>query len=422
MQIQWCEGAAPNCAEAVLQSATRDCMSRKLTAAKKDREGRGQRGWKRRFVPRQDTEVWSRSEHVFELENVVSCRSREHRWRTKLDFSSALRINPNWPPTYYLLIPTYLALNRIEEAKATYAEAVKRNLDSSRFDLGLYDLAFLEHNPAEMARLVAQSRGIPGVEDELLASEADTAAYYGRLGDARKLTLEAVESAERLKLKEAGANSYAVSGLREELLGNETVATRAADAALQISSGRDVEYGAALALAFAGKEKRAQGLAADLDKRFPQDTIVQYNYLPTISALLSLARGNPSTAVADLESAKTYELGETTDSPIGWTAMYPVYVRGEAYVAAHQGSEAAAEFQKILDHPGIVLDQPIAALAHLQLGRAYALEAQSLHGADADAARAKARAVYQDFLTLWKDADPAVPVLQEAKAEYAKLK
>ena len=335
---------------------------------------------------------------------------------------AALRINPNWPPTYYLLISSYVALNRIEEAKAAYAEVVRRKLDSSRFDLGLYQIAFLEHNPAEMARLVARSKGIPGVEDELLISEADTAGYYGRLADARKLSLEAAESAERAKLKEAGANSYAVSGLREELYGNEAEARHAVDAALQISSGRDVEYGAALTFAFAGQERRAQGLATDLDTRFPQDTVVQYNYLPTIRALLTLARKNPSAAVADLESARAYELGETTDSPIGWTAMYPVYVRGEAYLAARKGAEAAAEFQKILDHPGIVLNQPIAALAHLQLGRAYAVEAQSLKGADADAARAKARAAYGDFLTLWKNADANIPVLQQAKTEYARLK
>ena len=335
---------------------------------------------------------------------------------------AALRINPNWPPTYYLLIPSYVALGRIKEAKATYAEVVKRNLDSSRFDLGLYEIAFLEHNPAEMARQVARSRGIPGVENELLASEADTAAYYGRLADARKLTLEAVESAENTSLKESGANSYSVSGLREELFGNEAEAMRAANAALQLSSGRDVEYGAALTFAFAGKSSRAQELAADLDKRFPQDTTVQYNYLPTLRALLSLGRGNPSAAVAELESAKAYELGETTDSPIGWTAMYPVYVRGEAYLAAKKGGKGAAEFQKILDHPGIVLNQPIGALAHLQLGRAYALEASSLKGSDAAAALAKARGAYQDFLRLWKNADAGIPILQQAKLEYARLK
>jgi len=335
---------------------------------------------------------------------------------------AALRLNSNWPPTYYLLISSYVALNRIDDAKAAYAEVVRRNLDSSRFDLGLYQIAFLEHNPTGMARQVARSKGIPGVENELLASEADTAAYYGRLADARKLSLEAVESAKQANLKESGANFYSVSGLREKLFGNEAEATREVNAALQISSGRDVEYGAALTFAFAGKESRSQELAADLDKRFPQDTVVQYNYLPTIHAILSLARGNPSTAIAELESAKTYELGETTDSPIGWTALYPVYVRGEAYLAARKGGEAAAEFQNILDHPGIVLNQPIAALAHLQLGRAYALEAQLLKGADAETARTKARAAYQDFLTLWKNADADVPILKQAKLEYARLK
>jgi hypothetical protein len=159
-----------------------------------------------------------------------------------------------------------------------------------------------------------------------------------------------------------------------------------------------------------------------LGKRFPEYTIVQSNYLPTLRAELALRKGHATEALEILRADLPYELGRTTYSALGWTSLYPVYVRGEAYLAAHRGTEAAAEFQKILDHRGIVVNELIGALAHLQLGRAYALEAQSSQGADADTARAKARAAYQDFLTLWKDADPHIAILKEARAEDAKLK
>jgi eukaryotic-like serine/threonine-protein kinase len=164
-------------------------------------------------------------------------------------------------------------------------------------------------------------------------------------------------------------------------------------------------------LAFAGDAGRPQGLTDDLGKKFRDDTIVQFNYLPTLRARLAVNRGNGSEAIESLRAAAPYELGMTTSSTYGWTALYPVFVRGEAYLALHRGSEAAAEFQKILDHRGIVLNEPIGALAHLQIGRAYAMQGDT----------AKAKAAYQDFLTLWKDADPDIPVLIAAKAEYAKL-
>jgi predicted Zn-dependent protease len=171
-----------------------------------------------------------------------------------------------------------------------------------------------------------------------------------------------------------------------------------------------VQYGAALALALAGDMSRANVLADDLDKRFPEDTLVQFNYLPTTRAQLALIRKDYSSAIDTLQTAASYELG--VQANIGFTgALYPVYVRGQAGLAAHQGNEAAAEFQKILDHRGIVLNEPIGALAHLQLGRAYAMQGDTT----------KARAAYQDFLTLWKDADPDIPILKQAKAEYAKL-
>jgi tetratricopeptide (TPR) repeat protein len=178
------------------------------------------------------------------------------------------------------------------------------------------------------------------------------------------------------------------------------------------SAGRDVQYGAALALAYARDDARAQALTGDLGKRFSEDITVQFNYWLTPRAKLAVSRGNVSEAVESLRAATPYELGQTTSSTYGWTALYPVFVRGEAYLAAHQGSEAIAEFQRILDYRGIALNSPIGALAHLQLGRAYAMQGDT----------GKAKSAYQDFLALWKDADPDIPILIAAKSEYAKLK
>ena len=182
--------------------------------------------------------------------------------------------------------------------------------------------------------------------------------------------------------------------------------------ALKLSTGRDLQYFAALAFAYSREDARAKALADDLDKRFPEDTIVQFNYLPSVRGKLALNKGDTSGAIEGLGVSAPYELGVTKAVTLNWTAMFPVFVRGEAYLAAHQGSQAAAEFQKILDHRGLVLNQPIGALAHLGLGRAYVLQGDI----------PKAKAAYQDFLTLWKDADPDIPVLQQAKAEYGKLR
>ena len=201
------------------------------------------------------------------------------------------------------------------------------------------------------------SAGKPGVEDQLLGLEADTAAYSGRLRDAREFSRRAMDSAERAQEKEPAATYSALSGLREALFGNAEEARRRAALAMGLSAGRDVQYGAALAFVYAGDDARAQALADDLGKRFPEDTIVQFNFLPTLRAKLAVSKGNASEAIESLRTAAPYELGQTTSSTYGWTALYPVYVRGEAYLAAHQGNEAAAEFQKILDHRGVVLNE-----------------------------------------------------------------
>jgi eukaryotic-like serine/threonine-protein kinase len=323
----------------------------------------------------------------------------------------ALRLNPDNALSYGILMFHYTALNRLDEANATYAQAVKRKLDHPLIRIALNGIAFMRNDAAGIAEQLTWSAGKPGIEDNLLALEADTVAYTGRLKEAREFSRRAVDSAERAEQKETAASYSAVSGLREALFGNAGEARRSATVAMERSTGRDVQYGSALALAYAGDDKQARTLTDDLSKRFPEDTVVLSNYLPTLRAKLALRRGNTSDAIENLRNARPYELGQTTTSTYDWTALYPVYVRGEAYLAAHQSNEAAAEFQKILDHRGLVLNEPIGALAHLGLARAYVMHGDT----------AKARAAYQDFLTLWKDADPDIPILIAAKSEYAKL-
>jgi predicted Ser/Thr protein kinase len=323
----------------------------------------------------------------------------------------AVRLNPHFPLSYAFVMFNDLALNRLGEAKATYKQPFELKLSHPFFSLALYQIAFLQNDAAGMAQQAAPSAGTLAIGDQLLGLEADTAAYSGRLRDARELSSKAMDSAKRAEEKEAAATYSALSGLREALFGNADEARRRATLAMVGAAGRDLQYAAALTLAFAGDTGRARALSDDLAKRFPEDTVARFNYLPTLHAKFALGRGNASEAIESLRVATPYELGQTTSSIYGWTALYPVFVRGEAYLATHQGTEAAAEFQKILDHPGVAVNEAIGALAHLQLGRAYAMQDDT----------AKARAAYQDFLTLWKNADPDIPILKQAKAEYAKL-
>ena len=338
------------------------------------------------------------------------------------DGREAVRLSPNFGPSYALPIFDYIALSRLDEAKATYAEAIQHNVQEAMFHQALYEIAFLRNDGAAMARQVAASAGLPGLEDEFLAMEANTAAYSGRLQQAQEFSGQAVRSAERAGEKEVVATYIALAALREALFGNAEEARRGAALAIRYPVGRDGQYATALALAFAGDDIQPRKLASELATGSPQATIVQFNYLPALRAKLALNAGHASEALEILQAATPYELGQSTYGPLHWTGLYPAYVRGEAYLAAHDGGKAAGEFQKIIDHPGVALNEPIGALAHLQLGRAYALEAQSSKGADAASARTKARAAYEDFLALWKNADADIPVLQKAKVEYAKLK
>jgi DNA-binding winged helix-turn-helix (wHTH) protein/tetratricopeptide (TPR) repeat protein len=312
------------------------------------------------------------------------------------------------------LIFAYISLNRVDEAKALYERDIEHHLYSTFYPDALYEIAFLQNDAAGMTRQVALSEGKHGTENRLLGMEADTAAYSGRLKIAREFSRRAMDSANRGQETEASARYCVSSALTEALFGNTNEAVRRTTMPIADSPSRDVQFNAALALAYAGSDKRAQSMTDDLFKRFPEDTIVQSVYVPILRAKIAASRGNSSEAVEDLRAAAPYERGQGG-------RMYPAYVRGEAYLLAGQGSEAAAEFQKILDHRGVVLNDPMGALAHLGLARAYALEAGSAPGADADAARAKARAAYQDFFTLWKDADPNIPILIAAKSESAKL-
>jgi hypothetical protein len=238
-----------------------------------------------------------------------------------------------------------------------------------------------------------------------LSLEADTAAYSGRLRQARELSLRAVDSAKRAEETEVAAEYEANAALREALFGNSIEDRGHAADELDSSKGPAAQFLTALALAFAGEARRAGVIADDLGNRFPENTLVQSYYLPTIRAQLALRRNDPARAIEVLKTAAPYELSSAG-------RMYPVYMRGESYLASHRGNEAAAEFQKILDHRGIVTNAPIGALAHLGLGRAYAMQGDM----------AKARFEYQDFLTLWKDADQDLPILISAKREYASLR
>ncbi len=313
---------------------------------------------------------------------------------------------------YYQLAFNLTYLDRVTEASDTLQRAADRKLDIPPFLVQRYDIAFLRGDKARMEREAALAVGNPEVEDWISDRQGFALAYGGHLQQATRIARRAVDLAEKVTHRESAALYEAGSAIWEALFGNAPEAGRGAAAALELSTSRDVEYGAAFALGLSGDSSRAQTLANDLEKRFPEDTSVRSTYVPTIRALLALNEGEPSKVIELLHATAPYELGTPLCSALGFFGiLYPVYVRGEAFLAAHKGAEAAAEFQKILDHRGIVISDPIGALAHVQLGRAFALSGD----------QSKAKAAYQDFLTLWKDADPDIPILRQAKAEYAKL-
>jgi len=334
--------------------------------------------------------------------------------------SQALRLRPDSVAQYVNLANDALALQHFDEARRIILEAQARKLNDFGLHVALYAIAFLGADSAEMAEQQQWFAGKP--EENLgLALASDTEAYAGHMGKARELTKQAVDSAVRADSKENGAIWLANAALEQAASGNATEARQSAAEALKLApTSPGVEVEAAIVFAILGDTARAESLAQDLGKRFPLDTQMQSLWLPAIQAQLALDKKNPTAALNLLQAAFPIELAQ-----IGFinsiSCLHPTYIRGEAYLAAGQGSAAAAEFQKILDHSGIVWNCWTGALAHLGVARANALQSRTSQGADADAARVRALAAYKDFLTLWKDADPDIPILKEAKAEYAKL-
>jgi len=324
----------------------------------------------------------------------------------------AIELAPDFGVGYALLGSNSLSLDRLGAAEDAARRASERQIEIPLLALLRYDIAFLKGDSSGMQREVAAAHGKSGAEELISDHQAFALAYAGQLQEATKMLRRASDLAQQTAHREKAASFETRVALWEAFYGNAPAAKLAAMSALALAKNREVQYGAAVALAIAGNSSQAQTLANDLENSFPEDTSVKFNYLPTVRAFLALNHGDPENAIELLQVAVPYELGQPRSTQTGFFgALYPIYARGQAYLAASQGAEAVKEFQKILDHPGILVGDPLGVLAHLQLGRAYATQGDA----------AKARAAYQDFLTLWKDADPDIPVLKQAKAEYAKL-
>jgi DNA-binding winged helix-turn-helix (wHTH) protein len=328
----------------------------------------------------------------------------------------AVGIDPDFSIGYANLAASYMALERLDEAENTLQRASERKLEIPDYFVLRYMIAFLKGDKVGMEREAALARERRGTDDWMSNSEGFVWAYSGHLEAARKMSRLAADLARKTERRDTEALYDADAAVREALFGNVSTARQRALGALALSKSRDVSYGAGFALALSGDSSRSQALTEDLSRRIPEDTRVQFTYAPTLRALLALNHSQPSKAVELLQTAIPYEGGSPgtggSEFLLGAGSLYPAYVRGLAYLAAHEGAEAAGEFQKIVDHRGVVVSDPIGALAHLQLGRAYALAGDMT----------KAKSAYQDFLTLWKDADPDIPILKQAQAEYAKLK
>ena len=323
----------------------------------------------------------------------------------------AIRLDGTIPFPYSNIAIHNRSLNQFAEAEDILRLGAERKLEIPEFLVNRYYLAFLKGDQAEMEREIARAPE-EHAEDEISHHQALVLARSGRMGQARTMWERAIASAQQAGKRETAANYEAAMAVCEAHCGNMAAARKRARAALELAKGRDVAYAAAFALALSGEGSESLRLAADLEKRFPEDTPVQFEYLPALQALSALAHRAPLDAINRLERAIPFDFAMPgTGLFAKFGGLYTVYVRGQAYLAAGRGQEAAAEFQKILDHRGIVLADPVGALAHLQLGRAYVVSGD----------RIKARSTYQDFLAIWKDADPDIPILKQAKAEYAKL-
>ena len=368
----------------------------------------------------EEIESYPRESGAYNRLGVVFALQGQYEKATEIT-RQAVRLAPD-RVTYYEGLANYaLCLQHFDETRLIIREAQARKLDDYILRVARYALAFLGTDSSAMAEQQQWFTGKADYENDGLALASDTEAYGGRLGKARELTKRAVDSAVRVDSKENGAIYLAVSAQQQAAYGNPAEARQSAAEALKLapaSPGADAE--AAFAFAMANDTARAESLAQDLGKRFPLDTQMESLWLPAIQAQVALDKKNTASALITLQAASRIELGNIPFLN-NISCLYPTYVRGEAYLAGGQGKAAAAEFQKILDHSGIVWNCWTGAVAHLGVARANVLQSKTSQGADADAARVRALAAYKDFLTLWKDADPDIQILKQAKAEYAKL-
>jgi eukaryotic-like serine/threonine-protein kinase len=321
-----------------------------------------------------------------------------------------LRLNPGSAAALTNLVSLYAAVDDLHDAKATYEQAVAHKVSNPFLHGNRYGIAFLESDTSEMQRQITEASAKPG-EDVLLSFESDTEAFHGRLASARDLSKRAADSALHNDSPETAAAWQMDAALRDAEFNNMALSRKEIALALSNASTRDVSILAALALARIGDTDHAKRLADDLGARFPLNTVINRYWLPTIYASIEIQRGNPARAVELLQTTAQYELGTPLPQFEVGGSLYPVYIRGQAYLLLHQGSEAVGEFQKFLDRRGITVNCPLAALARVQLARAYVLARDSKRASES----------YQEFLILLKDSDPDVAIVKEARAEYAKL-
>ncbi len=365
---------------------------------------------------RQTLESWantySREITPHGLMSGFVCQSPGNYPKAIEEAEKAIAIDPDFRPPYVNLAFSYVYLDRPQDAEATIRRASERKVEVPTLWLVRYYIEFLNGDQSGMDQQVTRSRGVTAEEDHIAFSQALVAARSGQLELAGRMSRHAMDVSQQVGQRERAALYQAGTAVWEAFFGNAPAAKRSAGAALAASDARDVEYGAAFALALAGDLARSQELAGDLQERFPEDTSVRFHYLPALHGLLALQHGKPAGAIQILQPAVPVELATPAISFFSFFgALYSAYVRGEAFLAAGRGADAAAEFQKIIDHRGLVLADPMGAMARLGLGKALVLSGN----------REKAKAVYQDLLILWKNADPGITTVRQAKAEYAKL-
>jgi eukaryotic-like serine/threonine-protein kinase len=332
-------------------------------------------------------------------------KSGEHALKT-------VELDPEFAIGYNLLALSYIERDRLKEAEDILRQAADRKMEIPDFFVDRYEIAFLKGDQAATDREASLSQGVSGAEDLVSNQAAFSLAYVGHLQQARRKSRLAAVVAMQSGQPERAALFEAGEAIREALFGNAAEARTRAQESLQKAKDKEVEYGAAFALALSGDSSQSRAIADSLEKQYPEDTSVKFSYLPTLRALLALNHHDPATAIEVLQIAVPHELGTPQSADYGFFgALYPVYVRGQAQMAAGRGSEAAVEFHKIISHPGIVVNDPVGALARLQYARALALSGEKI----------KAKAAYQDFLNLWKDADRDLTLLKETQIEDASL-